>query len=253
MVRPGDPTFLEFQALRKRAESCLPSARPLLIHAGLFLIIPLAQLVAGVRSIFASTPLEMALFALLAVWNLALFAHALAAYLRSGAAHGPRQRAVERALDEGVEADTLSSTDEDYLRLLQRWLDRSIAWRARASHLPVAVFALLIAYGWIQALPSLNILGSAVRFWVWVPFALQLSVFLVYPVLLLWAELGEIAAKRALRVADVSKRKRGAAADAGEKPKRRPVYAVGDDGELVELFDEAPPKTRRDRDPSGLV
>ncbi|MFQ3567518.1 MAG: hypothetical protein SNJ59_11025 [Aggregatilineales bacterium] len=55
------------------------------------------------------------------------------------------------------------------------------------------------------------------------------------------------------------KRKRGpyfsqtAAECAGEKPKRRPAYVVGDDGELVELVEDMPPKAKRDRGPLDFV
>ncbi len=55
------------------------------------------------------------------------------------------------------------------------------------------------------------------------------------------------------------KRKRGpyssqpAAECTSEKPKRRPTYVVGDDGELVEVVEELPTKAKRDREPFDFI
>lgn len=85
--------------------------------------------------------------------------------------------------------------------------------------------------------------------------AVALLVIFLIPALI------RISVQRADRAWDTpaDKRKRGpysglpADEDAGEKPKRRPVYVVGDDGELVEVFEEWSPKTKRDRDPLDFV
>lgn len=238
MVRPGYQTYLEFQALRGQIENRLPSARLLILHAGLFLLFTLFVFY-DVASYRYMLPLDWMRVAH-TVWSFVLCIHALAVYSRSGAARRVRQRAIDGAMRERLDADPEFDADDELLFELHYLLDRDTARRAHSAFIPLVAFAILNALGSIYALSF----GAPVMFWV----SLFIVMFISGPlaIALSWSSRRRDAAllrRFSPESAEPLKRKREEAVGAeAEKPKRRPGRAAlrSPDGETLEVIDVDP-------------